>query len=471
MFRKLLSSKNKYKASITIFGLILSLIVILSFNSEKTLSQDINLTPPNQYKMADNLTVSEKVMKMEQSLEKEFEVYFDRNLAEVEQTGNDIAQKLLEISQKSNIKPAVFWAIPESEYLHLVLISPGKEPLVQDFDKVKRETIVAAVKSFTNEITNPQTLFTDSYLSEAKQLYQLIVKPFEKSLQAEKIDTILFCLGKGLRTLPIAALHDGKRFLVEKYSLAIIPAFNLIDSNYTPIEKARILAMGASEFPTQTPLPAVPIELSTIIDENLTENISTKNISGGWPGKLFLNHDFTLENLKKQLSSQSFNIIHLATHAEFQPGKPENSYIQFDDTQLHLDEFKDISWNDPPAELLVLSACKTAVGDQDVELGFAGLALQAGVKSALASLWYVNDIGTLALMSEFYEQLKTAPTKAETIRQTQIKMIQGDVNIKSGKLKFSRGEIPLPQSLLALGETDFSHPFYWSGFTLISSPW
>ncbi len=281
----------------------------------------------------------------------------------------------------------------------------------------------------------------------------------------------MFCLGKGLRTLPIAALHDGKQFLVEKYSLAIIPAFNLIDSNYTPIQKARILAMGASEFEKQTPLPAVPVELSTIVNRNLTENISPQNIYGGWPGEFFLNQEFTLDNLKNQLSSQFFNIIHLATHADFLPGKPENSYIQFWDTQLHLDEVKEISWNTPPAELLVLSACKTAVGDRDVELGFAGLALEAGVQSVLASLWYVNDVGTLALMSEFYEQLKTAPTKAEAIRQTQIKMIQGDVLLRNERLKFSRGEISLPESLQGLGETNLSHPFYWSGFTLVSSRW
>nr|WP_293107564.1 CHAT domain-containing protein [Okeania sp. SIO2F4] len=410
-------------------------------------------------------------MKMEERLKKEFEGYFDRDFYKTSKNGDDIAQKLLEISKKNNIKPAVFWAIPEPEYLHLVFISPGKKPLVQDLDLIKYETLIQAVKLFQNEITNPQLLFADFDLSQAQQLYQWIIKPFEANLEAEKIDTILFCLGKGLRTLPIAALHDGEQFLVEKYSLAIIPAFNLIDSNYTPIEKGRILAMGASEFQTQTPLPAVPIELSTIVNKNLTENISPKNLSGGWPGELFLNQEFTLENLKNQLYSQSFNIIHLATHAEFRPGKPENSYIQFWDTKLHLDKVKEISWNTPPAELLVLSACKTAVGDRDVELGFAGLALQAGVQSVLASLWYVNDIGTLALMSEFYEQLKTAPTKAEAIRKTQIKMIQGDVLLRNERLKFSRGEISLPESLQVLGETNFSHPFYWSGFTLVSSPW
>ena len=459
MFQKIFFFKSKYKVSMTIFVFILSLIIILSFNSEKTLSQDINLT------------VSEKVMKMEERLKKEFEAYFDQNFSKVSRTGDDIAQKLLEISQKSKIRPAVFWAIPESEYLHLVFISPGKKPLVQDINSLKNETLIQTVKSFHVQITNPRLLFADFDLSKAQQLYEWIVKPFEANLQAEKIDTILFCLGKGLRTLPIAALHDGKQFLVEKYSLAIIPAFNLIDSNYTPIQKARILAMGASEFQTQNPLPAVPVELSTIVNKNLTENISPQNLSGGWPGELFLNKAFTLENLKNQLSSQSFNIIHLATHAEFRPGKPKNSYIQFWDTQLHLDEVKEISWNTPPAELLVLSACRTALGDRDVELGFAGLALEAGVQSVLASLWNVNDVATLALMSEFYEQLKTAPTKAEAMRQTQIKMIQGDVLLKNKQLKFSRGEISLPESLQVLGEANFSHPFYWSGFTLVSSPW
>jgi CHAT domain-containing protein len=471
MLPKFFTSKTRYKTVITIIGFILSFVVVINLNTAKTLSLDITLSPPEQSEIASNPNLSEKVMKMEQRLEKEFEVYFDRNLAEVAQAGDDIAQTLLEISQESNIKPAVFWAIPEAEYLHLVFISPGQKPLIQDIKSLKRETLINAVKAFDYEITNPRNLYTDSYLSQAQQLYNWIIKPFEANLKKEGIDTVLFCLGKGLRTLPIAALHDGQQFLVEKYSLSIIPAFNLIDSNYTPIKKAIILAMGASEFLNKSPLPAVPLELSTIVDVNLMGNISNTNYSMGFPGKLFLNQDFTLKNLKIQIDSKAFNIIHLATHAEFKPGKPENSYIQFWDTQLHLDEMKEISWNNPSAELLVLSACQTAVGDEDVELGFAGLALQAGVQSALASLWYVSDIGTLALMSEFYQQLKIAPSKAEAIRQTQIQMIQGNVRLAKNKLKFSGGEIPLSKDLSVLGETDFSHPFYWSGFTLISSPW
>ncbi len=475
MFKKIFAFHNRYKAAIAAFWFILSTLMVISLSSGKTLSQDINLSQPNSFEMASEPTLSEKVMQMEQRLEKEYETYFERNLAGVEQGSDEIAQTLLEISQESNIRPAVFWAIPEDEYLHLVLVTPGKKALVEDIYTIKREALNQAVKAFQHEVTNPRNIYTDSYLSPSQKLYDWIIKPFEANFKAENIDTILFCLGKGLRTLPIAALHDGQQFLVEKYSFSIIPAFNLIDSRYTPIKTAKILAMGASEFQEQPPLPAVPLELSTIVNSDSInsgsiENISTQNFPMGWPGRLFLNQNFTLDNLKTQINSKAFNIIHLATHAEFRPGKPQNSYIQFWDAQLNLRQMKEISWNNPPAELLVLSACQTAVGDRDVELGFAGLALQAGVQSALASLWYVSDIGTLALMSEFYQQLRTEPTKAETLRQTQLQMIQGNVRLNRETLRLSGGQMPLPKNLSNLGEIEFSHPFYWSGFTIISSP-
>jgi CHAT domain-containing protein len=136
-----------------------------------------------------------------------------------------------------------------------------------------------------------------------------------------------------------------------------------------------------------------------------------------------------------------------------------------------LDEISEIPWNRPPLELLVLSACETAVGNGDAELGFAGLALNAGVKSALASLWSVSDAGTLVLMSEFYQQLNQSTTKAEALRQAQLKLLRKEVQIQSDRLVLSRGTIPVPDNLQVDGQTEFSHPFFWAGFTLISSPW
>jgi CHAT domain-containing protein len=119
----------------------------------------------------------------------------------------------------------------------------------------------------------------------------------------------------------------------------------------------------------------------------------------------------------------------------------------------------------------VLSACRTAVGDEQVELGFAGLAVQAGVKSVLASLWGVNDEGTLGLMSEFYQQLKVAPVKAEALRQAQLAMLKGEVRIEAGELVTSEGRLSLPPELARVGDQSLTHPFYWGAFTLIGNPW
>ena len=122
-------------------------------------------------------------------------------------------------------------------------------------------------------------------------------------------------------------------------------------------------------------------------------------------------------------------------------------------------------------ELLVLSACRTALGDEEAELGFAGLSVLAGVKSTLASLWYVSDRGTLGLMTEFYEQLKTAPIKSEALRQAQLAMLRGEVRLEDGKLITPGADIPLPPQLAQLDNQTLEHPYFWSAFTMIGNPW
>ncbi|MGF1491018.1 MAG: CHAT domain-containing protein [Microcoleaceae cyanobacterium] len=411
-------------------------------------------------------------MKMEKRMEREYEGYFQRNLADVNLAGNDIAQTLLEINQKTNTRSAVFWAIPNADHLHLVLVVPGQQPMVKDLYGLTQEVLTQHVRHFLSEVTTPRKRSTQSYLPIAQQLHEWIIQPFEAELKAANIDTILFCMGKGLRNLPIAALHDGRQFLIEKYSLSLIPAFNLISTTYSPVKDSQVLAMGASEFGQLDPLPAVPFELSTIVEPDQTAAPKSNTLPSQWSGKVFLNEAFTLNNLRAQLAAKTFQVIHLATHAEFLSGSPENSYIQFWDDQLRLHEMQKINWSNPSIELLVLSACRTALGNEEAELGFAGLALHSGVKSALASLWSVSDLGTLALMSEFYQQLKTAPSKAEALRRVQIAMVQGKVQISEAGLLLSGGkQVDLPMLLTDVPVENLAHPFYWSAFTMISSPW
>jgi CHAT domain-containing protein len=146
-------------------------------------------------------------------------------------------------------------------------------------------------------------------MAPARQLYRWLVAPVEADLKTRGIENVTMVMDRGLRSLPIAALHDGQQFLIEKYSVGLMPSLSLTDTRYKDIKNSQILAMGASQFVEQKPLPAVPLELSTITDSL-------------WQGEFFLNEAFTLGNLKAQRQQQPFGIIHLATHASFQAGVP-----------------------------------------------------------------------------------------------------------------------------------------------------
>jgi len=345
-----------------------------------------------------------------------------------------------------------------SEYqLEVVLVTGEGEPIRRLITGATREKVLKVVQQFQSEVTNAQS--GHDYEAPGRQLYQWLLAPVEAEIKARGIQNLSFIMDSGLRSLPIAALYDGQQFLVEKYSLGLMPSLSLItDTNYKSLKGLQVLAMGAAQFQEKKPLPAVPVELSVI----------TPTL---WQGKSFLNDRFTLANLKAQRQEQPFGLIHLATHANFRAGAPGNSYIEFWDTKLQLDHLSELGWSNPAVELLVLSACKTALGDQQAELGFAGLAVQAGVKSAIASLWSVSDEGTLALMTQLYQQLKVSPIKAEALRQAQIAMIKGQVSLKEGKLFTGKETVPLPSELAKLGTRNLTHPYFWAGFTLIGSPW
>jgi filamentous hemagglutinin family protein len=371
-----------------------------------------------------------------------------------------IQERIRLITRQTGKKTAIIYAFARPEQLDLIIVPPSGIPIHKSIPAAKRETLMQVVANFRSELLSPSQINSQRYLPASQQLYQWIIAPLEADLKAQGIDTLVFSMDAGLRTLPLAALHDGSQFLVEKYSIGLIPSVNLTDTNYESVKNAEVLGMGASQFTNNTPLLAVPAELNAIASQ--------------WEGKSFLNQTFTLNNLRSQRRAQAYRIIHLATHGEFKSGVPSNSYIQLSDTRLTLDRVRELGWNQPPkVELLVLSACKTAVGDESVELGFAGLAVQAGVKSVVASLWSVSDEGTLGLMAQFYHHLKVAPIKAEALRQAQIAMIKGQVRIENGRLILSNlnKELELPPELANLGNEDLSDPYYWSGFTMIGSPW
>ncbi|NER47509.1 MAG: CHAT domain-containing protein [Symploca sp. SIO1A3] len=420
----------------------------------------------NLQPMEANLSLAE----IDEGFTRRFEQYLGED-TDIPIKSLDEAREILgEVAEATGVKPALlyitffpsdleasqFKVLPQpDDELELVVVSPDGQPIRRRVG-ITRKQVLYMTGLLHRNITNVRE--PRRYLNPAQKLYQWLIAPIEANLQAQGIDNLVFIMDSGLRSLPMAALHDGNGFIVEKYSVGLMPSLSLTDTRYVNVQNLEVLGMGANTFTDQEPLPAVPLEL-----ELITSKL--------WSGKSFLNDDFTIDNLRKIRSSKPFGIIHLATHGQFLPGKLNNSYIQFGNKKLGLDQLGELGLNKPPVELLVLSACRTALGDEEAELGFAGLAVQAGVKSALGSLWYVSDEGTMGLMTSFYEQLKTAPIKAEAIRQAQLAMIKGEVRLEGGQLVTSNRSYPLFSELQQFEDRELSHPYYWSAFTMIGNPW
>jgi CHAT domain-containing protein len=277
---------------------------------------------------------------------------------------------------------------------------------------------------------------TEDYLESAQKLYSILIKPIDSELQKQKINNLVFITdNNNLRAIPLSALYDGKKFLVEKYSIGVMPSLYLNDTRYKDIRNANLLAMGISKsmlgFP---PIPGVERELL--------------NIKAEWKDNadIFLNEEFTIENFRLQRQKKNFQIVHLASYGSFLDGDADKAFSLLWDKRMGLKEFEQLGLEQSPLELLVLSIANTGIDkDKKSKFGLAGRAIQLGTKSVLATLWGASDEALVTLMTEFYKQLKTAPTKSEALRQAQI-------------------------SLLKRGER-FDHPAYWAGLTIIGNPW
>ena len=399
-------------------------------------------------------------MMLEENRIKEYSDYFGEDLAEQLVNTKNVRDILTDMANQTGKESAVVYINAYQEQLQIILVTKDGQPILKNIPTVNRKKLFQNAMNFTVEITDLRRRNTTSYLPFAQKLYQSLIAPIAAELEAANIDTILFSMDTGFRLFPLAALHDGEQFLIEKYNITTIPSVSLMDSRYRQIQNTKLLGMGASEFRDNTPLPAVPVELETI-SEKL------------WQGNSFLNQEFTMKNLINQRQNYPYPIVHLATHAEFKSGDISQSYVQFWEQKLRLNQVRQLGWNHPAVELLVLSACQTAVGNQQAELGFAGFAVATGVKSVLGSLWLVSDEGTLGLMTEFYAHLSNVKIKAEALREAQLAMLRGEVIIEEGKLRGSgsRGEVTLPPELANIHSKSFVHPYYWAGFTMVGSPW
>ncbi|MEM6501703.1 MAG: CHAT domain-containing protein [Cyanobacteria bacterium P01_C01_bin.89] len=376
----------------------------------------------------------------------------------VESSFDAIQEVLRAITQNPGKMSAVLYTFAHNDNLELTLILPTGKPLRHTIKNLSLGDLRRTTAQFRRQLTNRSLGSLPRYLPAAQKLYGWIIEPFREVLDEKGVEVLQFSLGPGLRSLPIAALHDGEQFLIENFAVATIPSFALLNNDYQSLQNTTVLVAGTSQFDQLPALPAVPVEVNTIGTTWNTVNL--------------IDEDFTLEGIRTARQQSPFAIAHLATHAFFEPGDRQDSFVQlWGSERVGVDSISALNFHTPPLELLVLSACRTAVGDDQAELGFAGLSVQSGAKSVVASLWQVSDSGTLALMAEFYDFLGELPTKAEALRQAQLAMLRGDVAIRQGQLQgTSRGAFAVPQEL-AKGNLDFTHPYFWASFTLVGSPW
>lgn len=448
----MLNKLNKIFTRTKIIWRKYSYYLICSFVAIAIILSDIH---PLTAQVVDLERFSGMIANLETKWEKDYENYFSRNFAHSSRSAKKIAQRLTEVKEQTQINPAVIWAVPHNDFLQLMLITPDNQFVVKKIRGANQTRLNKRIAEFEAGINDRNSL---KYIPPSRLIYNWLFKPLDPYLEAEQIDTVLLCTGPKLRSLPFAALHDGEKFVIEKYNIARIPAFSLTDTSYETETKQKVLATGASEFEDLPSLPGVETELNTIVPKL-------------WSGEKILNQEFTVQNLQQFHQTGDFDIVHIASHSLFNTGSPENSFIQFGDRKLTLDQLAELDLDLPQVDLLVLSACETALGNEDAEFGFAGLAMQAGVKSALASLWTVSDAGTVVLMSEFYQELKSTTIKSEALRKAQLEMLHKNVYVEGTEVKGSDVAIALPPNTSEIELQNFDHPFYWAGFTIIGNPW
>jgi CHAT domain-containing protein/Tfp pilus assembly protein PilF len=308
---------------------------------------------------------------------------------------------------------------------------------------------------------------------KAQELYNILVAPVAKELEGARATTLMWSLDGALRYLPIAALHDGHEYLVEKYRNTVFTPSSIPSLTERPNVVAwRGLGMGVSKsYAGFQALPAVPEELHRIIHEK-----GAAKDTGVVPGQLMLDETFTAENMEKALEDK-YPLVHIASHFDFAPGNDSATFLLLGGKdekgeRLTLAELrKNPAFSFSDTELLTLSACNTAVGGaagdgREVD-GIGYVAQRRGARAVVASLWGVYDQSTGLLMEDFYKRWTTHRNmpKGEALREAQLDLLRGANAASSASGHASKGDGVTPGAAPA----NYSHPFYWAPFILIGN--
>ena len=356
----------------------------------------------------------------------------------IQQSLNLATSKLLLANvQKFGDRSALFYPLLFEDRLFLLLLPAKSQPIVR--------VITIQPQEFTKLLQDFRADLQDAESSDVKEsanhLYKYLIKPIEADLKSANIELLLYAPDGQMRYIPLTALYDGKQWLVERYSFNYLTAtgFLVQTANKNSLKTiAAAFTQGEIKFEignekfsfTGLPFAGQEIDQIAATFPNTTKLVDTS---------------FSRDAIASQFSN--YGLIHLATHAAFVRGTPEDSFVLMGNgDRLNLRELRD--WKLPNTQLIVFSACQTAlggvVGSGEEILGFGYQIQRTGAKAAIASLWTVSDQGTQTLMSNFYQQLHKGNNIINSLRQSQLALLQS-------------------------AQTEFQHPYFWSAFILIGN--
>jgi len=330
-------------------------------------------------------------------------------------------------------KTALFYPLMFRE--KLVLLVAIEDEIIPFAIPVDAETLTENVFAFRKGL---QTRSNKLFYKPGSKIYDLIIRPVQAELEKHEVDTLVIVPDGVFSLIPFAPLFDLEKneFLIEQYAVATSLGMELADPQPLSREDIKVLLLGLSHsVQDHSALPSVPREL--------------QSIAGMFPRdhEKLLNDSFSEESLINVFQNENFRVVHMATHGEF-GNDPDDSYLLTYDGKLNFDKLESLiklsKFRDEPVELLTLSACRTAVGDEQAALGLAGVAVKSGARSAIASLWYIDDEASMLAISGFYRELVENPefSKAKALQAAQLSLIHQD---------------------------RYWHPSYWAPFLLIGN--
>ncbi|PSB12389.1 hypothetical protein C7B62_01895 [Pleurocapsa sp. CCALA 161] len=364
------------------------------------------------------------------SLEKARKVMESLQLAELNHFFREACLDAQEIDiDRLDPHAAVIYPIILSDRLEVILSLPN-QPLQHYSQKISQAQLEQVIEQFRHHLVIRSRR---NFSRSAQKLYDLVIRPAVDGLSKNSIKTLVIIPDGAFANIPFSALFDGQHYLIEDYSIALTPGLQLLNPRSLTQVKLKTLIAGLTEKVDDfAGLEYVTSEL--------------KEIASRIDSRVLVNQDFTSEALKQEIQYSDYPLIHIATHGQFSSSL-EDTFLLAWDERININELDSIlkarSGDLTKAiELLVLSACETATGDNRAALGMAGMAVRAGAKSTLATLWSVNDQATAKLMSSFYQELLAQVPKAEAVRQAQLKLLH------------SRW---------------YKHPFYWAPYVLLGN--